>query len=145
LKSHIVLAAALGDKIEPSLDSSMFYLTNAQDLAERLKDTLNLAKVYAAMSNVYYLKEEFKEALKIHYQCENLLKNTGLKEIQAINSYGKANNLMEIYNREEGAENLKGAYEAYQVALSLFQELKLTQNEAHARNALGACMLYMEN
>lgn len=145
LKSHIVLAAALGDKLNPSLDSAMFYLKNAEDLATRLKDTLSLAKIYTNQSNIYFLKEEFKEALKIHYQCENLLKNTTLKETIAINSYGKANNLMEIYNREEGVDNLNGAYEAYKMALSLFQELNLTQNEAHARNALGACMLYMEN
>lgn len=145
LWTFVVISAALGDKESPSLDSSLFYLENAQGLAEKLRDTVSLAKIYINTANVFYLNEDYKKALENNYSCESLLRNSYFEQEKALNFYSKGIILLEIYIKEGKKENLRNAQQSFQTAIKLFNKLGNKSYEADSRNALAGSFLYSEN
>ncbi len=138
----VTLSKAFGDQPEPDLAASRKHLEETKQLAEKLGDTLALARYYIYFSNILYLSGEYESAIENNYFCESLLKNTKYEYEKAINLCGKGNNLMELYIKNEQKEVLQSAQDAYKKAIKIFQDIKNESNEAHARNSLASSYLY---
>lgn len=146
LRSLIGLTAALGDKENPEIDSAMFYLETAEYLAKKHKDTLSLYRVYTNRSNLLNLDGDYEAALANTDLNEALLKNTTLEYEKGINSYARANILMESFYKSNDRILLNKAKDAFEFSIAAFQKSKRgIKKEAHARNGLGGCLLYFDD
>ena len=145
LKSLVALSASMGAKEHPRLDSVMIYLEEARPLAEALKDTSSIAKIYNQISNVYFTKSEYEKALANNVLFESFLKNSRFDYEKGLCYYNTGNVLMEIYYRDWKEEDLKNAKNAYQKSIEYFKHAARKTEEAYARIALGGANAFLDN
>ncbi len=140
----IVLGAAMGAREYPDLDSALLNLTEARDLATRRCDTLQLAKAYINIANVWSLRGDDKKALIFNYLCEELLQNQPYDLQKGHNFYGIGDRMLNLYMLEGGTEKLSDTRRYLHKAADVFNRLGEKNLEAQTRNALGAAALYAE-
>lgn len=145
LDALVLLSAAMGDRETPELESALAYLNEARDLAVKRRDTLQLAKIYINIANVWDEQEDYDTALVYNYLCEDLLKDTPYQLQNGQNYYGMGKRLLELYIEKGKEQDLRKAGLCLQQAVDIFHRLDEPAREADARNAAGAAALYSED
>lgn len=138
------LACVAGDRWDPDLDLSARYLAKAEMLAQKLQDTVTLAKVYLNASNLFYNLEDYTKAISYNYRCDTLLKNTTFYPEKAANLYGRGRNLIELYNTDPKKTYLDIALLDFEHTKYLYDSLGNKVLSAQASIAIGSCLLYLD-
>lgn len=143
INSLISLGSVMGE-LEYA-DSSLLYLHEAQDLALKRRDTLQLAKIYINLANAFDLEQEYAKAIEYNDTCEILLKNTNFEKEKGQNYYGMGDRLLNMYIKKGELNTLKRSQFCFEKAIEIFKKLGDKQSESHARNAAGTAALYFED
>jgi signal transduction histidine kinase len=144
LTTLMVLSVTMGDREYPRLDSSLFYLTAARDLALKRRDTLQVAIIYINIANVWDDWGEYDVALTYNDSCEILLINKSYAIESGHNYYNMGNTLLNLYIEKGEEQDLLKAKNYLKQAIDIFQKLGDPASEADARNASGSAALYLK-
>ncbi|MFN0215802.1 MAG: hypothetical protein ACKVT2_16205 [Saprospiraceae bacterium] len=145
LNALIALSASMITKKYPQRDSALMYLEEAKPLAASLKDTLNQARVYNTLANLYLEEEDLETAL-VHCDLgETILKNDKFEtEIGACyNTKGAI--LYNLFYRDGKKDNLQSAIPYFQKSASIFKNLGNKQFEANARMNMGVAFAFLDD
>lgn len=145
LKSLLTLSNVLFEIGKSPTDSIFYYLESAKKLAEKLQDREMLASIHINVAANYFVLELFNESLRNNRIADSILSNTDYTYLKAVNSFGLANNLMELFYTTDNKTYLLEAKKGYEFAIDVFKKNNRIRNEAHARNALAGSLIYTED
>jgi signal transduction histidine kinase len=144
-KSLLTLSAVLFEIGESPTDSILYYLESAKTLAEKLQNREILASIHINIAANYFVQEFFDKSLRNNRIADSILLNTNYAYLKAVNSYGLANNLMELFYTTDNKAYLLEAKKKYEFAIDVYKNNNRKINEAHARNAIAGCLIYTED
>lgn len=145
LKSLVALGASTATKEYARMDSVVIYLKEAKPLAEALKDTSSLSRIYNNLANVFIEEGDLEKAMAHCYLCESLLKNSRFELEKAICHNSTGRGLFELYYRDGKDEYLKNAIVSFQKAVDIFERLGHKRYEAYARMNIGAVSAFLDD
>gem|GEM_PF-2318261 len=145
LNALVALGASMATKEYPRIDSVLICLEEAKPLAESLKDTSCLARIYNNFANFSLEEGDFDKALANCYLCESILKNSKLENEKGTCFNTKGSILLELYYKNGKDEDLKTAIAYFQKAVVIFEQLGNKRFEAYTRMNMGAAAAFLDD
>ncbi|MFN0214111.1 MAG: ATP-binding protein [Saprospiraceae bacterium] len=145
LNALIALGASMLTKHYPQLDSALMYLEEAKPLAASLKDTLNQARVYNTLANLYLDEEDLETALVQCNLCESILKNDKFEAELGACYNTKGTILYELFYRDGKKDYLQSAIPYFQKAIAIFKNHGNKRFEANARMNMGMAFAFLDD
>jgi len=137
VKSLLAFSAVLTEKDPPRLDSAILCLKEAKPIAEALKDTSSMARIYSNLANLFIAEEDYGEAITYSYLCDSIVKGDKFEYERGL-SHCTTGRLLSIrYYGNGKADDLKAAITSFQQAVDIFEHLGKKRFEAYARIDIG--------
>jgi len=145
LKVLVALGVALFETESQTNDTSLMLIEEAKPIAERLRDTSSLARIYNILANIYEELEDYNKVRINCALCNALLKNSKFfgEEASCYNTFGRS--LVERYFREGDTEDVKTAMGYFEKAVELFMKIGNRRYEAYARGNIGASAAFIDD
>lgn len=145
LRALVALGGSLTETGFSPFDSVLVLMEEAKPIAESLKDTSSLAKIYNVFGNIFTELEDYDQVIVNCSLCKAILKNSRFlgEEATCYNTYGRS--FLEKYYKEGNLEDIKEALASFEKAVELYNKIGNKRYEAYGRTNIGAAATFLND